>query len=507
MTIVGIDLGTTYSAVGFLNDLGKPQTIPNRDGEPTTPSVVLFQDDAPLVGTMAKRSAATAPLDVVQFVKRQMGDPAYRFEASNGAQYRAEEVSAFILRRLKEDAEEFLGRPVTQAVITVPAYFDSARRKATQDAGTIAGLDVVRILNEPTAAALAYGIGADTAGTFLVYDLGGGTFDVTVMRTEGGELRVLAIQGDRNLGGFDFDNVLMGLINDRIVAEGGADLFDDEHATAMLRERTELAKHSLTTVERARVVLTVGGRNHNIVVTRAEFEEAAQGLLNRTRGLTEIALEDAGLTWADIDKVLLVGGSTRMPMVRRMVEAEAGKPAERGINPDELVVLGAAVQARLEEAAGEPGGPVPTVDGQPIPPVAEATSHGLGTLARNPVTGRMENTVIIPRNSRIPAQQQGFFTTVVDNQEEVAVEITQGDDIDPEGVQILDTKVVKLPSYPSGAPIAVTYAYDIDQTVFVEVTDLTAKQSLGTFEVYAPQNFSEQELIESARRLTDVGVQ
>ncbi|WP_238007385.1 Hsp70 family protein [Dactylosporangium sp. AC04546] len=507
MTIVGIDLGTTYSAVGFVNDLDKPQTILNRDGEPTTPSVVLFQDDAPLVGTMAKRSAATAPLDVVQFVKRQMGDPAYRFEASNGGQYRAEEVSAFILRRLKEDAEEFLGRPVTQAVVTVPAYFDTARRKATQDAGMIAGLEVVRVLNEPTAAALAYGIGADTASTFLVYDLGGGTFDVTVMRADDGELRVMAIEGDRNLGGFDFDNVLMKLINDRVMGDGGADLFNDEQATAMLRERAELAKHSLTTVERARVVLTAGGRNHNVVVTRAEFEEAAQGLLNRTRGLTEIALDDAGLTWAGIDKVLLVGGSTRMPMVRRMVEAEAGKPVERGINPDELVVLGAAVQARLEEASRQPGAVAPVIDGRTIPPVAEATSHGLGTLARNPVTGRMENTVIIPRNSRIPAQRQEFFSTVVDNQEQVAVEITQGDDIDPEGVQILDTKVVKLPSYAAGAPIAVTYAYDIDQTVFVEVTDLTAQRSLGTFEIYAPQNFSEQELTDSARRLTNVGVQ
>jgi molecular chaperone DnaK len=504
VTIVGIDLGTTYSAVGHVNSAGKAQVIPNRDGEAITPSVVLLQDGGPLVGTMAKRSAAVAPLDVVQFVKRHMGDPNFRHIASDGSQYRAEEISAFILKRLKEDAEEFLGEPVKQAVVTVPAYFDAARRKATSDAGTVAGLEVIRILNEPTAAALSYGTERPPTGRFLVFDLGGGTFDVTVMDATSEELRVLAIEGNRNLGGFDFDNVLMGMLNRAFMADGGPDLFDDTDSTAMLRERAELAKHSLTTVAKTRVVLRAGAVTKTIAIHRDEFEEETRHLLNTTRDLTETAVEAAGLAWGDIERVLLVGGSTRMPMVRTMMAHLWGREPERGLNPDEMVVLGAAVQARIEEANREPGSGAAFVNGTPVLPVLEATSHGLGTLARNPDTGRMENTVIIPRNSPIPTQRQDLFFTIHDGQKEIALEVTQGDSVEPGDVQILETKLIKLPSYPATAPLAVSYAYDIDQTVFVEVTDLTANASLGTFEVYAPQNLTPDELRDATRRMEDV---
>lgn len=501
MTIVGIDLGTTFSAVSHVTDAGTPRIIPNRDGEVITPSVVLLQDGVPLVGTMAKRSAALAPLDVVQFVKRHMGDPNYRHIASDGSQYRAEEISAFILKRLKEDAEAFLGEPVREAVVTVPAYFDAARRKATADACTIAGLELVRVLNEPTAAALSYGADHVPRDRFLVYDLGGGTFDVTVMEATGDELRVLAIEGNRNLGGFDFDNVMMGMINEAFVAQGGPDLFEDAEAVAALRERAEIAKHSLTMVEQTQVVLRAANMVKTVKITRQRFEDATRPLLNTTRDLTETAIEAAGLSWGQIERVLLVGGSTRMPMVRAMMTQVWGREPERGLNPDEMVVLGAAVQAHTEQSGRTSGSGPALVNGTPVPTVLEATSHGLGTFARNQNTGRMENTVIIPRNSTIPTKRQEIFSTIHDGQQEVAVEVTQGDSAEPDDVQVLETKLVKIPSYPAGAPLAVAYAYDIDQTVFVEVTDLTTNLSLGTFEVYAPQNYTTAELEDAVRRM------
>ncbi len=298
---IGIDLGTTYSAAARVNELGKPELLVNRDGDRITPSVVLFQDELPIVGTMAKRSAATAPLDVVQFVKRSMGDPTWKFETSGGTSYRPEEISAIILRRLKDDAELVLDGEVTNAVITVPAYFDDAPRRATMDAGRIAGLDVRRVLNEPTAAALAYGIDTAVDGTVLVYDLGGGTFDVTVMAVEGGEFDVLATHGDRNLGGFDFDNLLMRLLDDAFRAAGGPSLLEDPEAEADLREKAEIAKRSLTTVEQTRVVLAAGGVTKVIPLTRAAFEDVTSSLLSRTRDIAEMVVDDAGLDWAKVE--------------------------------------------------------------------------------------------------------------------------------------------------------------------------------------------------------------
>jgi molecular chaperone DnaK len=504
VTTVGIDLGTTFSAVGHVTSAGTPQVILNRDGEVITPSVVLLQDGIPLVGTMAKRSAALAPLDVVQFVKRHMGDPNYRHITSDGNEYRAEEISAFILKRLKEDAEAFLGEPVREAVVTVPAYFDTARRKATADACTIAGLELVRVLNEPTAAALSYGADRVPSGRFLVYDLGGGTFDVTVMEAGEDELRVLAIEGNRNLGGFDFDNIMMGMINEAFIAQDGPDLFDDIEAVAVLRERAEIAKHSLTMVAQTQVVLRAAGVVRTVKVTRDQFEDATTHLLNTTRDLTETAIEAAGLSWSQIERVLLVGGSSRMPMVRAMLTKVWGREPERGLNPDEMVVLGAAVQAHTEDSGRIPGSGPAQVNGTPVPTVLEATSHGLGTFARNQDTGQMENTVIIPRNSTIPTKRQEVFSTIHNGQEEVSIEVTQGDSVEPSDVQILETKLIKIPSYPAGAPLAVSYAYDIDQTVFVEVLDLTTNLSLGTFEVYAPQNYTADELQDAVRRMAQI---
>ncbi|OLE21211.1 MAG: molecular chaperone DnaK [Actinobacteria bacterium 13_1_20CM_3_71_11] len=498
--IIGIDLGTTFSTVGVVNELDKPEILPNRDGETLTPSVVLFQGDTAIVGTMAKRSAVTAPLDVVEFVKRAMGDASWQFDTTEGHTYRPEQVSAFILRRLREDAELVLGAPVTEAVVTVPAYFDDAQRRATRDAGTIAGLDVVRVLNEPTAAALAYGLTTGFSGTVLVYDLGGGTFDVTILRMADGTFDVMATGGDRNLGGFDWDNVLMRVLNERFIATGGTDLMSDEELEAGLRERAVIAKHSLSTVEKVRVVLGARGTTRTIELTRQDFEEATVGLLSQTLELTEMVRDDAGISWADLDRVLLVGGSTRMPMVRAMVEDAIGRPVEHRIHPDEVVGLGAAIQARLVESS-RGAAPDLLVNGYRVE-VGDITSHGLGTSALNPVTGLLENSVIIPHNTKIPAKLAERYATIRDNQTEVDIDVTVGDDVDLKYVRdITGDKPfrVRIPPYPAGAPIEVTFAYDIDQTVFVEVRDVTAGRSLGTFEVPNVANMSKNEVADAAK--------
>jgi len=500
--LVGIDLGTTYSAVAIVGTTGKPEIVPNREGERITPSVVLFQGDQTLVGSMAKRSAPMAPSDVVQFVKRRMGEKDWAFTSSDDRSYTAEEVSGIILRRLKDDAEAALGEPVTDAVITVPAYFNDARRKATMDAATIAGLNVRRIINEPTAAALAFGLGADTDGTVLVYDLGGGTFDVTVMRISQGQFDVLATEGNRNLGGFDWDNALMKYINEQVKAQGGPDLSADNLQTADLRDKAELAKRSLTTMTTAKVFVSVPGKSFNIPVSRAKFEELTAELLSETRDLTESVLAAAGFTWADVDRVLLVGGSTHMPMVHEAITRLSGKEPVRGVNPDEAVALGAAIQA-YAVAEPEPGMVKAALPGLPggIPVIHDVTVHGLGALAldadRN---GELANFVLIPRNTRVPAKGSDTFSTVQENQRQVQVVITQGDEKEPGRVTQIGDSTYDLPPYPKGAPIRVDISYDFDGLIHAEISDGTSTKKLGDMKVKRAANLTPEEL-ESATEM------
>lgn len=507
---IGIDLGTTYSAVAVLRDSGEVEVLPNRDGEDITPSVVLFQavgsSDEPLVGTMAKHSAASAPDDVVQFVKRQMGDPDWRFTSTSGSSYSAEEISAIILKRLKEDAELALGEPVRDAVITVPAYFDDARRTATKHAGAIAGLNVLRVLNEPTAAALSFGVDTSAQGLVLVYDLGGGTFDVTLMRITDDGFDVLGTDGDRMLGGFDFDNKLIEYIAEKIEEQGGpSDLLDNSGQVASLREKAEMAKRSLTTVATTTVHVSAGGGQYRVPVERAEFERITKDLLNRTKDLTEFVLSEAGVTWASIDHLLLVGGSTRMPMVRELVERLAGKPADRSVRPDEAVAMGAAIQAAMEESTTA-GADLAIFDGK-APVISDVTSQGLGVIFLDSDTNRDVNEVIIPRNTKIPAKFSTSGSTVQDNQKTVLVQVTQGDDTNPDYVVEIGSKEIPLPPYPKGAPLGIAYAYDIDQTVFVEVTDLTTNQSLGTFEVDRLANLTDEQLKAATTKVASLSVQ
>lgn len=514
-TAVGIDLGTTYSAVAIMQD-GQPTIIPNVEGQNITPSVVLFPStdsgEEPLVGDMAKHSAAQSPLDVVQFVKRQMGDPNWRFESANGHSYSAEEVSAIILKKLKNDAEMALGQTITDVVITVPAYFDDARRTATKQAGQIAGMNVLRVLNEPTAAAMSYGLTHDKNGTVLVYDLGGGTFDVTIMDVKDGNFDVLATDGNRNLGGFDFDNRIAEYVFEQIEEQGiTRDVRMDDLLVAEIREKSEIAKKSLTTVTQTSIMLSIDGRHIRIKLTRDEFEKRTKDLLNTTRELVEYAMSNAGKSWSDIDHLLLIGGSTRMPMVKEMISELSGKNPELNVNPDEAVALGAAIQAYVSssEAAGsDDGSGVPVMIGGEMITlnVSDVTSQALGVIMLDD-NGREQNFVVIPKNSKIPTKGDVAASTVVDQQSAINVRVTQGEDRDVKYVTEIGSSIIPIAKYPKGAPFTVSYAYDIDQTVYVELRDDTLGTVVGKFEVDRLMNMDEREVQDAMRRIDNMDIQ
>ena len=493
--VLGIDLGTTNSAMAIINDYGRPEILVNREGERVTPSVVLFDDDLPTVGTVAKNTAVARPLDIVQFVKRQVGNPDWTFRTASGAAFTPEEISAFILKRLKEDAEATLGEPITQAVISVPAYFDDAKRKATQDAGKIANLEILRILNEPTAAALAYGIDSAEPSTFLIYDLGGGTFDVTAMKAEAHELTVIATGGDPNLGGFDWDNLVMTWLNEQFMAKGGPDLFADVHTEQELRDKSEIAKRTLSTRDQTNVFLSARGFDEKITLTRATFDEISDSLISRTGHLTEQVLEDAQLAWADISKVLLVGGSSRMRQVSDLLSRISGHQPSLELNPDEVVAVGAAIQgALLSDAPGAPE--IVTASGQRIGAmkIQDVTAHSLGLVVVN-LPGQRTNDIVLARGSTIPARASDVLVTLVDRQLQYHCEVTEGEDVDLDYVRIVGEGMITLPgTYPAGSRMEVAFEYDADGIIHVHVTDLVANTLLGELDIERNANLSDADV-------------
>lgn len=495
--VVGIDLGTTFSSLAVVNQHGKPEIIPNREGERIMPSVVLFDGDMPIVGSIAKRAAVASPLNVVQFVKRQMGNPSWKFRTEEGEVYTPEEISAMILKRLKEDAETALGEDIHDAVITVPAYFDDAQRKATQDAGRIAGLNVLRIINEPTAAGLAYGLDKiEQAQTILVYDLGGGTFDVTIMRLGGGGIEVVATGGDKNLGGFNWDNEIMTFLNEEFQKHGGVDIFDDLRLEQDLRDKAEIAKKTLSSREKTDVFLSAGGA---IPLSRAEFEEFTKPLLNRTASIMEFVLEDANFQWRDIDKFLLVGGSTRMKAVPALIESVTGKKPSMEVHPDEVVAMGAALQAALLQAKGGR-----TNQAFPIV-VQDVNAHSMGIVALDEQRKEV-NSIVLKKNTPIPCKVSEPFSTVVDNQTEIHVQVTQGEETDPAHVTIVGEGTMPIPPYPTGAPIEVFFEYDHDGIIHVTVVDLVAKKPLGELQIHRTSNLTEQEVATKQQRMENQSV-
>ncbi|MDX8045938.1 molecular chaperone DnaK [Gracilibacillus sp. S3-1-1] len=458
--IIGIDLGTTNSCVAVMEG-GESKVIPNPEGNRTTPSVVAFKSGERQIGEVAKRQAITNP-NTIQSIKRHMGTD-YKVEIE-GKEYTPQEISAIILQHLKSYAEEYLGDTVDQAVITVPAYFNDAERQATKDAGKIAGLEVERIINEPTAAALAYGIDkADQDQTVLVYDLGGGTFDVSILDIGEGTFEVVSTAGDNRLGGDDFDQVLIDYMVEEFKKENGIDLGQDKMALQRLKDAAEKAKKDLSGVAQTQVSLPfitagdAGPLHLEMNITRAKFDELSAGLVERTMGPTRQALKDADLSASEIDKVILVGGSTRIPAVQEAIKKEIGSEPSKGVNPDEVVALGAAIQGGVLQ------GDVKDVVLLDVTPL----SLGIETMGG-------VSTKLIERNTTIPTSAQQVFSTAADNQTAVDIHVLQGErEMAQDNKTLGRFQLADIPAAPRGVPqIEVSFDIDANGIVNVRAKDL-----------------------------------
>ena len=458
--VIGIDLGTTNSVVSVVEG-GEPTVITNPEGSRITPSVVGFTKDGQrLVGQLAKRQAVSNPDRTISSIKRHMGE-SYKVSI-DGKDYTPPEISAMVLQKLKADAEAYLGETVTQAVITVPAYFNDSQRQATKDAGTIAGLEVLRIINEPTAAALAYGLDKDNDETILVFDLGGGTFDVSILELDEHTFEVKATSGDTHLGGDDFDKKVMDWMVAEFKRDNGIDLSIDKMSAQRLIEAAEKAKIELSSMTSTNINLPFitadasGPKHLDLTLTRAKFDDLTRDLVERTMVPTRNAMKDAGLTGKDIDKIILVGGSSRIPAVQNAIREILGKEPSKGVNPDECVSIGAAIQGGVLSGEFGKGNEILLLDVTPL-------SLGIETLGG-------VCTKIIERNTTIPTQKSQVFSTAADGQTSVEIHVLQGEREMAAGNKTLGRFVLSdIPPAPRGVP-QIEVTFDIDRNGIVNVS-------------------------------------
>lgn len=517
--LVGIDLGTTFSAVATLDDHGQPQTLPNRDGDMLTPSAVLLEDGFAVVGQAALDVAFEQPDKVATLIKRRMGYADYG-QPVNGRTYRPETLSAIILRKLVQDAELRLG-PIHKAVITVPAYFDDTRRKATQDAGRIAGLDVIDIIDEPTAAALAYSFQPPRGGELerglgqgernvLVYDLGGGTFDVTLVRLDGHHFQTLAIEGDVRLGGKDWDDRIVEYVASQFQKQHNLDPRSDPQSLTSLILAAERAKRTLSKLNQTTVTCTHAGKVLTVPLTRADFENLTRDLLVRTRLTTQQVLRQASLAWEQVDQVLLVGGSTHMPMTQQMLRDLTGKQPNNSLAVSEVVARGAAIHAGIVAThhGGDEGAMLSSEAREALADVVEinVNSHSLGIEIKQG-QDRLNN-VLIPKNTQLPTAASRVYNTVGENQRRVHIKVLQGEAPRAENcISIGECWIEDLPPVlPRGSPIQVRCGVASNGLIDVMALDMTTGRMART-SIHRSSGLSDEEIAREAEWLRGLKIQ
>jgi molecular chaperone DnaK len=520
--LVGIDLGTTFSAIATLDDQGQAITLPNRDGEMLTPSAVLIGDGEAVVGEAARDVALEHPDTVATLIKRRMGHPDYGRPVT-GREFRPETLAAIILRKLVQDAEQRIG-PVRKAVITVPAYFDDTRRKATKDAGRIAGLDVLDILDEPTAAALAYSfqhrpnkteladglVLPNQEQTVLVYDLGGGTFDVTLVRLAERRFEAVAIEGDVRLGGKDWDDRIVDHVAEQFQKQYGLDPRTDPQSLATLNAAAERAKRTLSKLERASITCTHGGKMLTVHLTRAEFEKLTNHLLTRTRFITQQVLRHAALGWDKVDRLLLVGGSTHMPMTRHMLEELSGKPPDQSLAVSEVVARGAAIHAGIVAARGEAEDGLMLDAGvrEALGQIVEVhvNSHSLGIEVKH--QEERINDILIAKNTQLPTAASRVYRTVVENQQRVRVKVLQGDAEQADAcISIGECWIEDLPpNLPKASPVQVRCGCASNGLIDVMALDMTSGKMARTA-IHRSSGLSDEDIAREAEWLRGIRIQ
>lgn len=504
---VGIDLGTTFSAIAMLNKEGEPVLINNADGRPITPSVVLLDDERVVVGPSYERIAVADPKSIVEAIKREMGNKNFYVIYQN-KKLTPEFISALILKKMKQDAEKLIG-PITNAVITVPYYFNDIRRKATQDAGRIAGLNVIDIINEPTAATLAYAWKKGELGrgdlkaaekTILVYDLGGGTFDVTVVRYTPTTFRVLATDGDVMLGGLDWSKRLSDHLVEQFKRKFNADPSESPEAMLTFHQESEDAKRDLSSKMQVPISVYYKGNTLSVSLSRTDFERMTADLLQRTKDTTELVLQQAGITPGMLDEVVLVGGSTYMPVVEQMLREVCKKEPSRELEPERAVAEGAAIHAAILQARHgiNSGGVVEAIQKRlNSVRTTDVNSHPLGIKISDPKDpSRKINYIMIPKNSPIPHTVKQRFGTNADGQQRIHVEILEGEAVDPAACeQIGDFRIFNLPSsLPKGSPIEIDYSYDASGRISATAMEMTGKNSASA-EIVRDSGMNEVQIV------------